>query len=208
MPDAPTRAASRADAWTSFAIAALVSIAGALLAWLALDRPGPGIDDAYITLVYGRDLAEGHGFVYTPGFERVEGSTSLAWTFVVAAVCLFTRDPEKPLMLVALLLTTLSLACVCRALRTLTAEPNARPRPLFYAIALGWMLFHPGFWAWNVLSLMENPLWTLTIAFTLAELAHGVQAVERPARHGLRLAAVAVLGALTRPEWLCCFRRC
>ena len=42
-----------------------------------LHNPLTGIDDANIYFVYARNLANGHGFVYNIGGERVEGFTSL-----------------------------------------------------------------------------------------------------------------------------------
>lgn len=51
--------------------AILVLIATAA-AYQQLGRPCIGVDDANITLVYARNLSRGHGFVYTPGGERVE----------------------------------------------------------------------------------------------------------------------------------------
>ncbi len=41
-------------------------------------------DDAYITFVYARNLAEGHGLVYNPG-QWVEGYSEFLWAIVLAA---------------------------------------------------------------------------------------------------------------------------
>ena len=41
-----------------------------------------GTDDANIYLVYMRNLANGHGFVYNIGGERVEGCSSFLWTLI------------------------------------------------------------------------------------------------------------------------------
>ena len=43
-------------------------------------------DDAYISFRYARNLAEGHGLVFNPGFERVEGYTNFLWV-VLLALC-------------------------------------------------------------------------------------------------------------------------
>jgi hypothetical protein len=45
-------------------------------AWLAHSLSGTplvGYDDANIFFVYARNLVDGHGFVYNPGGEPVEG---------------------------------------------------------------------------------------------------------------------------------------
>src|SRR5215510_1767079 len=86
------------------------SRAGALLRWVvaaalvglpavaAALRMGPmgflGIDDANIYFVYAKNLALGHGFVYHPGGERVEGFTSLLWTLLCAAAHRVAARPE------------------------------------------------------------------------------------------------------------------
>ncbi|MGC9330077.1 MAG: hypothetical protein ACP5I1_20745, partial [Candidatus Hinthialibacter sp.] len=37
------------------------------------------VDDAYIPMTYARNIAQGHGIVFYPGGERIEGFTSPAW---------------------------------------------------------------------------------------------------------------------------------
>jgi len=41
-------------------------------------------DDAYISFRYARNLAEGYGLVFNPGYERVEGYTDLLWVLLLA----------------------------------------------------------------------------------------------------------------------------
>lgn len=41
-------------------------------------------DDAFISFRYARNLAEGQGLVFNPGFERVEGYTNLLWVLLLA----------------------------------------------------------------------------------------------------------------------------
>ena len=41
-------------------------------------------DDAFISFRYARNLAEGHGLVFNPGFARVEGYTNLLWVLLLA----------------------------------------------------------------------------------------------------------------------------
>ncbi len=42
-------------------------------------------DDAYISFRYARNLANGHGLVFNPGYERVEGYTNFLFVLVLAA---------------------------------------------------------------------------------------------------------------------------
>ena len=43
-------------------------------------------DDMMISMTYGRNLAEGHGLIWTRGGPHVEGYTNFLWTIVMAAV--------------------------------------------------------------------------------------------------------------------------
>ena len=43
-------------------------------------------DDQMISMRYARNLAEGHGLVWNPGGEHVEGYTNFGWTLVMAAI--------------------------------------------------------------------------------------------------------------------------
>jgi hypothetical protein len=40
-------------------------------------------DDSYIAFRYSRNLADGHGLVFNPGFERVEGYANFLWIVLV-----------------------------------------------------------------------------------------------------------------------------
>jgi len=42
-------------------------------------------DDAFISFRYARNLSQGNGLVFNPGFERVEGYTNFLWVLVLAA---------------------------------------------------------------------------------------------------------------------------
>ena len=50
--------------------------------WARFEYPRTGIDDANIFFVYAQNAANGHGFVYNVGGERVEGFSSLLWTLI------------------------------------------------------------------------------------------------------------------------------
>ena len=42
-------------------------------------------DDAFISFRYARNMAEGYGLVFNPGFARVEGYTNFLWVLILAA---------------------------------------------------------------------------------------------------------------------------
>lgn len=50
-------------------------------------------DDAFISFRYAKNFAAGHGLVFNPGFERVEGYSNLLWVLILA---LFDRLGVQP----------------------------------------------------------------------------------------------------------------
>src|SRR5262245_15180176 len=61
-------------------------------------------DDAYISFRYARNLADGHGLVFNPGGERVEGYSNFLWVLILAAFDRAGIPPERaanPLSLIA-----------------------------------------------------------------------------------------------------------
>ena len=57
-------------------------------------------DDAYISLRYARNMAEGYGLVFNPG-ERVEGYTNFLWTFTLG-ILIYLLPVEPPMIAIAL----------------------------------------------------------------------------------------------------------
>lgn len=51
------------------------------------------MDDSYVTFQYARNLYAGNGFVFNPG-ERVQGTTTPLYTFLLAPTFLFLDDPQ------------------------------------------------------------------------------------------------------------------
>jgi tetratricopeptide (TPR) repeat protein len=52
-------------------------------------------DDAFISFRYARNLADGFGLVFNPGFERVEGYTNFLWVVILAAFDSVGIAPER-----------------------------------------------------------------------------------------------------------------
>ena len=159
-------------------LAALWVVLGALLAWLLLGRPATGIDDADIFFVYAHNLADGHGFVYNVGGERVEGFTSLAWTLVCAATALMADALEKPLFVLNLLLGALAVAACLK---------RTNNGPVFLIM----LLAAPAWFAWSQVTLMESGLWGLVITLL------GLAVVEK---RSAAVTALLPLMLVTRPE--------
>ena len=59
-------------------------------------------DDEMVSMRYAKNLAEGHGLVWNPGGERVEGYTNLFWVLYLAVIHLLPVDPSKISVLVQL----------------------------------------------------------------------------------------------------------
>ena len=69
-------------------------------------------DDAFISFRYARNLAHGHGLVFNPGLERVEGYTNFLWVVLLATLDRFGIRPEWGANLLSLTATVALWACV------------------------------------------------------------------------------------------------
>src|SRR5262249_24858575 len=101
-------ARSRARTTLGVLLGGLVALSCSFLAWRVLGSPQHGIDDANITFVYAANLAQGRGYTYGVGGERVEGSTSPLWTLVCALAFATTDSPESVLLAASFALTALA----------------------------------------------------------------------------------------------------
>lgn len=196
---------------------AVIVFAGALAAagWLASSLSGTplvGYDDANIFFVYARNLLDGHGFVYYPGGERVEGFTSLSWVVICAAAMALTARFEITLFAFNSVVLAIALWSLHRlveqALRFQTEsaspEPKAKAgfRTRLLSIALiAALAFTPGSIAWNVVSLMDAGLWAALLLLTATAVVSS--ALEEDATASpRRLPWLIVALTLTRPEAL------
>ena len=168
----------------------VLALVGALagLAWLQLDRPTPGVDDADIFFVYAQNLTSGHGLVYNAGGERVEGYTSTLWMLLIAAVMLVSPDPTWLLFGITILCTTSALAMWWEFV-----ERRFSPEKWPVLWLLLWSLGMPAFIVWHTLTLMDTALWLLLLTWG------GLTALQGAPR---RLSWPVVLLLLTRPESL------
>lgn len=175
-----------------------------LVDYVYLGRPHIGVDDANIFFRYAQNIAGGHGFVFNPGGEKVEGFTSLLWTLVCAAFFSISTHPEWLILFLALLLTTATVSIVYEEVRKdVRALHPGFERKYFLALYCGFIVcIGPSFIAWSVLSLMENPLWNFL--FTLITILT-LQAYRRndfPFARKILLILAGILLILTRPEGL------
>ena len=109
-------------------IAALTLIAALACALFRPDWRGFPLDDAYIHLVYARNLAAGHGFAFNVGEPSI-GTTSPLWTLLLALIgALRLSDLRLPANLLTLLFFVASIPLIYllaeRLLRGLRARPG------------------------------------------------------------------------------------
>jgi arabinofuranosyltransferase len=158
------------------------------LAYLQLGRPPLGVDDAHIFFVYGRNIAQGHGIVYNPGGERVEGYSSPLWLALVTAAFALLPVPEAGLLAVSVLMAAAAVAVLWHWL------DGGERLGWRGAVLLAWVFSAPSYVVWTTLTLMESALWSTLLIVTTVTLLQG----NTLRRLGVCLALVA----LARPEAL------
>jgi hypothetical protein len=184
----------------------LAAAAGAFLLWsagfiaqtsfVALDghRHFCLFDDAMISLRYGWNLAHGHGLVWNPGGERVEGITNLLTTFTMA---LWSLLGDKDLAVlssqifgVACMLGTA--AAAVGIAREVSRSEALRIGPV--AASAGVLAYYPLAY-WSLMG-METGL----VAVLLSTATWLVLVRDGDARSSLALAVVLFLAWLARPD--------
>lgn len=179
---------------------ALTAVGAALASFLAGGLPAIGIDDAAITRSYAENLANGLGYVYNAGGERVEGSTSFLWTMMVAFLYWLTPEPEILVLLLAGLMTAFAVFNVFQLCRALSERLRASPQ---ISVAALWvaLLGSPGYFLWSVWSMMEVALWSCMVMLLVRQL---IGCVEAGPKSGAALSFGTLVPAialpLSRPE--------
>ena len=94
----------------------------AILAWHA-HKYWPFLsDDAMISLVYARRLADGHGLTWSDG-QRVEGYTDLLWVLMMSVARLFRRNMIEAARTMDAIGAGVAIAMVSLSARRLRIEP-------------------------------------------------------------------------------------
>ena len=196
---------SRSTVWILVNAAALaLAVSTAYCAYMRIGRQPPGLDDADIFLVYGRNVAAGHGFVYNVGGERVEGFTSLLWVLSCAAAYLVTARPDLLLVLATMLPTGAATAAAALFLARAISKSQAAAADLVSVLSCGailaWAFASPSFPLWTMLTRMDVALWCWIV--TCGTLAFAGAAASAGSRRPARLVPWVVAAMLTRPEAL------
>lgn len=170
----------------------LILAAGALLFGLAAATLAAWTtDDAYISFRYAKNLVEGHGLVFNPGGERVQGYTHPLWVLVIAAGLRVGVPAETWTQ-------GLGIAAFGVALAALAAESRRSRRydPMFLPIAALAGAAHRD-WAIFATSGLETS-W-LTMFVTLGYIALR-RDLERPSARGALPGMWLGLATVTRPD--------
>jgi hypothetical protein len=185
----------------------LLCLAASFLALRQLGYPLIGIDDANIYFVYARNLADGYGFVYNIGGERVEGFTSLLWTLISALAFKLSAHPELILLTINIILVSIGMMAALNYLQQ--AYPGKDRR---WHVELSWsalfliLIFtSPRYIVWNTITLMENALWSTLLLLTTIFVIQ-----EHPSARLLNFGFIplTILLLVTRPEsiaWVAVF---
>ncbi len=163
-----------------------------------------GVDDANIFFVYAKNFAEGHGFVYNVGGERVEGFSSMLWTLLLAGVFLVFSKPEPAILFLNLVFGAVTLSCLVNFIREWISRCIGKPVSPFLGVTgfllLAWSMVSPGFVIWTTITLMENGLWTMLAVLATLQMLKFTQAEVPSLRTRVSFALLLALVVLCRPE--------
>ena len=165
-------------------------------------RPFKGTDDAYIYFVYAKNVANGHGMVYTPGGEKVEGFTSMLWMLITLFCYLLTSHFQYVLMALNVLMVSFALYRLVRFIDVYYVKDNKSIISMASLFFLFLVLMVKGYIDWTIFSLLETGLWsTLLILCTVFLLEASMGNTKIP-RQRIYFSVLLGLLVLTRPESL------
>ena len=171
-------------------------VASAILVWHSLQYDFV-TDDAYISFVFSRNLAERGELVFNPG-DPVEGYTNFLWTFVLGLLMLVGIPPELAARVLGTALGIGGLYLSFRIVERLLGKGHvlAGLPPLLLACSSGYACWSSGG--------LETQLYTFLVAAALhayvaADGAPGPGEPE-PWRKLWRVGAFLALASMTRPE--------
>jgi arabinofuranosyltransferase len=185
----------------------LLCVVAAIAARELLNVAELGIDDAYIFFVYAENFANGDGMVYNVGSERVEGFSSMLWMLLLSVFFWAGLDSYTGLFVLTSLFAAGSLWAVLdvveyrlRARESGARLLHSRSVPLVLIVLLAWLFASPGWFVWNVASLMDLAVWGCLLCLTVRKF---VLLAHSPANEIRDLTGISLLLAmmlLARPE--------
>ena len=148
-------------------------------------------DDAYISFVYSRNLAEHGELTFNLG-QYVEGYTNFLWTVLLAGFMKLGIEPEVSCRVLALVCSLVTLWLVTRIMDRALGRPSA-----WSAVPSLLLACSSGFACWTSGGL-ETQLFTMLVVVALDGVTSAVDSPRAILRTGVALA----LSAMTRPEGL------
>jgi len=145
--------------------------------------------------VYSRNLAEGHGFVYNIGGERVEGFTSLLWVLIGAIFFYLSNRPEFFLLAINIIFVVVTNVIAIKYIYRMHRDRKDIVILLAYLIIL---LIVPDYIVWMTFPLMETGLWSFLLTITAITVLS--VAGNSGWKYSLFLSLLIGTMLLTRPE--------
>lgn len=145
-------------------------------------------DDAYISLRYARNFADGIGFVFNEG-QKVEGYTNFLWTALMSLPFHLNISPEFFASAFGILCSIGTLFYVAKGAGYL------QKRAWIFLFAPLWLALEPSFGLWTTAGL-ETPLFTFLITAALFKVFIFSETPKLTPLIGILFA----LASLTRPE--------
>ena len=153
-------------------------------------------DDAFISFRYARNLSQGFGLVFNPGFERVEGYSNFLWVLILALGNVLGIRPESaanPLSLAA------TIALWCLVVWFVYRNPPVRGRRWLLIIAPLFLALTRSVAVWSTSGLETRLFEVLVVAGALRLIVEvEAQLAGRP-RRGLA-GLLFALATWTRPD--------
>lgn len=148
-------------------------------------------DDVMISMTYARNLAEGHGLVWSPGEAPLEGFTNPLWTIWLSFLHLISPVDRWVPALVALSGVGGLIAGLC-GVDALARRLNANDAGRLFALLSAATLYAPAFWSvhgFEVSFLIALNTWMVVVSLDRS---------ERWTRTGVLLGILGSLALLTR----------
>lgn len=166
-----------------------LAAAAAILIWHAAQF-GFVTDDAFISFVFSRNLAEHGQLVFNPGMPPVEGYTNFLWTFLLGLLMVVGIPPEPASLVLGVGLGIGGLWMSFRVVERLLGRghPLAAVPALLLACSSGYACWSSGG--------LETQLYTFLVAAALDAYVASDAAPRAFRRVGIFLA----LASMTRPE--------
>jgi hypothetical protein len=178
-----------------------VTLICGLAAYVCLGRPAIiGIDDENITQVYAHNVANGFGYVYTPGYERVEGATSPLWFLIHCLIYKISYHPEGMLLLCSIGFTWWAINSTYVIAKTVVGVLNLPSWTTLVPVLT--IAVSPNYFAWTIVSMMDQAAWSAVLLALIAILVRHASGPDTSMRTNLPALLLCVLAILARPESL------